>query len=338
MKILVLLDGSNGVAYHRLFVPFARLQQDHDVTVDVSQNRAEWGGLKYTDYDCVVFNRWLGDLQYNILEILAKNKIPYIIDIDDYWIIPRHNPAYQAYRKVIKNCIKDAIYYADAVMTTTPQLASVITSLNPKVTIVKNALDYTHEQWQKKTDHPLTIGWVGGISHEEDIRLLEGQIEPIIEKYNARFLMCGFHENQSIWAKMEKSITGKSRKERPEWFEHREGTTPIKYAEYYSEIDILLAPLTHDKFNRYKSELKIVEAAAYNRPILCSRVEPYTNHKSNLGVFFVDNNDWVTPLDKLLKSKKWDKVGEINRAYCDEHHSLKAENIIRMALLKSICR
>jgi len=50
LKILVLLDGSNGVAYHRLFVPFARLQQDHDVTVDVSQNRAEWGDLKYTDY------------------------------------------------------------------------------------------------------------------------------------------------------------------------------------------------------------------------------------------------------------------------------------------------
>jgi hypothetical protein len=135
---------------------------------------------------------------------------------------------------------------------------------------------------------------------------------------------------------MEKAVTGTAN--RPEWFvtapEHR----PSKYGKMYSEIDICLAPLTHDKFNRYKSELKIVEAAAYNLPILCSRVEPYTNHKSNLGVFFVDNNDWVTPLERLIKSKKWDKVGEINRAYCDDHHSLKAENAIRVALLKSVCK
>lgn len=338
MKILVLLDGSNGVAYHRLFVPFARLQQDHDVTVDVSQNRAEWGDLKYTEYDCVVFNRWLGDLQYNILELLAKNKIPYIIDVDDYWVIPRHNPVYKIYRQKIKNCIKDAIYYADAVMTTTPQLAKVISELNSKVTIVKNCLDYSHEQWNKKTDHPLTIGWVGGISHEEDIKLLDGQIAPICEKHNVRFLMGGHHENDPIWARMEKAVTGKSRQERPEWFVTRTGTSPIKYGEMYSEIDICLAPLTNDKFNRYKSELKIVEAAAYNLPILVSSVEPYTNHKSNMGVFQVHNNDWVTPLEKLIKSKKWEKVGEINRAYCDEHHNLKAENAIRMALLKSVCK
>ena len=173
-----------------MFVPFARLQQDHDVTVDVSQNRAEWGDLKYTDYDCVVFNRWLGDLQYNILEILAKKKVPYIIDIDDYWVLPRHNPAYQVYRKKIKNCIKDAIHYADAVMTTTPQLASVISPLNPNITIVKNALDYTHEQWQAKTDHPLTIGWVGGISHEEDIKLRVGKRQAPHEKSKATHFIC----------------------------------------------------------------------------------------------------------------------------------------------------
>jgi len=57
-----------------------------------------------------------------------------------------------------------------------------------------------------------------------------------------------------------------------------------------------------------------------------------------MGVFQVHNNDWVTPLEKLIKSKKWEKVGEINRAYCDENHNLKAENAIRMALLKSVCK
>jgi hypothetical protein len=91
----------------------------------------------------------VGDLAIQHLGDTSQEKIPYIIDIDDYWVIPRHNPAYQVYRKVIKNCIKDAIYYADAVMTTTPQLASVISPLTKTSPLSRTALDYSHEQWNK---------------------------------------------------------------------------------------------------------------------------------------------------------------------------------------------
>jgi hypothetical protein len=60
------------VSFHRLYTPYARLQLDYDVRVDISQNKAEWADLPFENYDVVVFNRWLGHLQYNILPILAK--------------------------------------------------------------------------------------------------------------------------------------------------------------------------------------------------------------------------------------------------------------------------
>ena len=112
----------NGVAFHRLYTPFARLQVDHNVVVDVSQSQDEWASIEYEKYDIVVFNRWLGKLQYNILPILAKKKIPFVVDLDDYWVIPKHNPAYTFYKAYLKNGVKDAMSYADAVMVTTPQL------------------------------------------------------------------------------------------------------------------------------------------------------------------------------------------------------------------------
>jgi glycosyltransferase involved in cell wall biosynthesis len=309
LKILVLFDGMSGVSFHRLYTPYARLQLDYDVRVDISQNKAEWADLPFENYDVVVFNRWLGHLQYNILPILAK-----------------------------KNGVKDAIAYSDAITCTTPQLAEKIREFNPNVYILPNAVDKIQRQWNAVTIHPKTIGWVGGISHVEDLKLLSGQIKPICEEYGYRFLMCGYHANSKMWVEMERAITGEYPHNRPKWFDVREGTRADIYGTYYSEIDIVLAPLKDDKFNRYKSELKIVEAAAYKLPILVSKVEPYTNHCNNLGVFFVTDNDWKTPLRQLIESDKAKDVGLINHAYCDVHHNMAAINHTRMEVLLGVVK
>jgi hypothetical protein len=94
--------------------------------------------------------------------------------------------------------------------------------------------------------------------------------------------------------------------------------------------------LTKTKFNRYKSELKIVEAAAYSLPIVVSKVEPYTNHSNNLGVFFVTDNDWVTPLKQLIESDKSIEVGQVNAAYCDVNHNIHVINHERMEMLRKV--
>jgi hypothetical protein len=76
------------------------------------------------------------------------------------------------------------------VSCTTPQLADVIRPFNPNVYILPNAIDPAQPQWkvtQAVRSHKPTIGWVGGISHLEDIKLLSGQIKRIcenIEDYN----------------------------------------------------------------------------------------------------------------------------------------------------------
>ena len=337
MRVLCLFDGVTGVAFHRLYTPYARLQMDEGIIVDVSTNQEEWVGLDFTKYDVLVFNRWLGQYQYNLFPIIEKANIPFICDIDDYWVLPKYNPSYQFYKSYIKNGIKDALSFADAVTCTTPQLKEKCLEFNDNVTILPNAIDLEQPQWNKKTDHTPTIGWVGGLSHTYDIQLLRDQIKPICEEQGYRFLMGGHHEGHKVWYDMERYITGEHRANRPEWFEKREGTTANKYGEFYSEIDIALAPLTNEKFNRYKSELKILEAAAYKLPIFVSEVEPYTNHKGNMGVFFVKRNDW-SEITKLIESGRMQEVGQANYDYCNEHHNLKEINKKRLDVLNKVCK
>ena len=337
MRILCLFDGLSGVAFHRLYTPYVRLQIDEGVTVDVSTNIEEWASLDYSKYDVLVTNRWLGKYQYNILPLLEKEKLPFVIDVDDYWVIPKHNPSYQFYRAYIKNGIKDALSFADAVTCTTEQLKQKVLEFNENVTILPNALDLTQAQWNQETEHKPTIGWVGGLSHTYDIQLLRDQIEPICTEKGYRFIMGGHHEQHKAWAEMEKFITNQDRKNRPDWFDKREGTTADKYGAFYSEIDIALAPLTNDKFNRYKSELKILEAAAYKLPIFVSEVEPYTNHRDNEGCLFVKNNDWSV-IRNLIESGDVQKLGQANYDYCNQHHDIKEINKTRLKVLNSVCR
>jgi len=127
MKVLALWQGMGGVEYHRLYTPLKRLQIDHaeEIEVNVSQEFVKSGIPELKQYDLVLFNRDLGELHYEILHYLAKHEIPYIVDIDDYWVLPKFHPIYKYYRSnKIKQRIIDAIRYADGVTTTTDFLAN----------------------------------------------------------------------------------------------------------------------------------------------------------------------------------------------------------------------
>lgn len=48
------------------------------------------------------------------------------------------------------------------------------------------------------------------------------------------------------------------------------------YAKGYNEFDVALAPLAENSFNKYKSQLKIIEAGFHKKPIIAQNYGPYT--------------------------------------------------------------
>jgi glycosyltransferase involved in cell wall biosynthesis len=251
------------------------------------------------------------------------------VDIDDYWVLPKYNPAYWAYRKGIKQGVKDAINYADAVTTTTLHLASEIRQINENVVIASNCLDYSHKQWEvepmERTDK-IKVGWVGGVTHEEDLKLIADQIKGL----DIEFYICGYTPGE-IWNRIAKSMPDAK---------IVEGTSVFEYGEVYRHFDFVVAPLQDNKFNNCKSELKIVEASAYKKPIICSAVYPYLYHQANDGVLLVTQNDWRTAIQKMIDvgHSVRQSMGLANYDYCQKHHNLELHNLTRLQLYKSLCK
>lgn len=330
MKILAIWEGMGGVEYHRLYTPLKRLQIDHDVTVEITQHFTRDGLPALKNYDLVIYNRYLGDLHYDILQELAKQKIPYIVDIDDFWVLPKFHPTYKWYRKnKVKQAIIDGMRYANGVTCTTETLAAQIRAINPNVCILPNALDLTDEQWLQqpmKTDGVIRFGWVGGLTHANDIEIIAPAIARICDEYGdaVQFNLCGYMPNNYIWDSILYKFNGYNGQLRPQ-VKVSYAMPPNEYGYFYRLFDCALAPLEDTKWNACKSELKIVEAAAYGLPVLASRVLPYTNHSDNKGVRLVGNTPdmWYHAMKDYIENGK---DGNPNKAYCDTRHNLEKIN------------
>lgn len=332
MKILALWEGMGGVEYHRLYSPLKYLQINHSdkVDIEICTEINEKGLPDLRGYDLVLFNRYIGARHYDVLVHLAKHNIPYIIDIDDYWVLPRFHHAYRWFKSnQIKAAITDAINYAHAVTTTTPELAEKIRVYNKQVTVIPNALNLTDEQWLSgpTASDKIRFGWVGGLTHANDIQIICDSIADICEAYPDRveFYLCGY-EQHHIWQSILYRFNGAADKIRPQVkVSHAQSVN--EYGNFYRLFDVALAPLEDTNWNNCKSELKLIEAAAYSLPVIASGVKPYLNHAGNAGVRLVKNTptDWFNAMRWFIDNHDKAKImGEANKAYADIHHNFPA--------------
>lgn len=137
---------------------------------------------------------------------------------------------------------------------------------------------------------------------------------------------------ESVWYEYEKILTNDYKIVSPEYkewlcryipnakytFENKE---PYKrrwtkgimsYCTHYNDIDVLLAPLDDNKFNSFKSELKLIEAGMMNKAAVVSNFGPYqigtTNYFEKGGNINPEGNCIL--IDKIKAHKDWAKTIE----------------------------
>ena len=225
---------------------------------------------------------------------------------------------------------------ADGVTTTTKYLANKIRAYNKNVIVIPNSLDPNKIKINKIASESVRLGWAGGSSHHEDIKLLKNI--GIGSKFNARnvqFLLAGFNTNirtsdnkiidafdLSIWKKYEEIITkdysivsdgykqhllnpNKNKKyfnEDNEKYRRIWTQSIAKYLKIMNEIDIFIVPLANNEFNGLKSELKLIEAGFYRVPVIASSVQQYSdiiNHGEN--GFLVEEKKSHKDFTKFIK-------------------------------------
>lgn len=316
INVLVVMNQDvRGCVFYRQVVPHTYLHQREDFDITLTDNVAEMSDEKLKKFQIVQFHKGYVSLESN--ERLQKLGKKTIIDFDDYWWIPRSHMLYNQYYCELKekegktyidtskkrkysttDFYKDMLTQFDYVTVTTPLLAEQVKPFNKNVEVFENAIDYTMPQFQiKNNPYPkMRFGWIGGTCHLTDISLLQGLGNKLgnniqlRDKYELRLF--GYVKGTE-YDKFVDILTDNRRY--LDNFRAFKQTSVWDYTRYYNDLDVVLIPLVEDKFNSMKSELKLVEAATFKKPVIVSDVYPYKpflEHKKNCLV---------------IRHKEWDK-------------------------------
>jgi glycosyltransferase involved in cell wall biosynthesis len=227
--------------------------------------------------------------------------IPIVLDTDDNINAVRpFNPGYRGYHPGSEALIwnKRTVQQVDAVTVSTENLKNVNLKDNKHIYVLPNSLEM--ERWEKivRPEHDeVRIGCLLSSAHHEDAKLLEKVIPAILEKYSqAHFYYTGMFDY----------IFASTREKFPDQM-HIVPWIPLKdWPEQVVGLglDIGLAPLVDNFFNRAKSNLRYLEYSASKMATVASPVEPYKIITDGKGLLASTTEEWIDHISSLIEDKK----------------------------------
>ena len=225
--------------------------------------------------------------------------LPLITEIDDNILsTPTYNPANAVYGQgsQFRALAIEQFRMSDAMVVSTPYLKEVYAEFCPNIYVIPNSLDF--RIWDnlkfRRNKDVVRIGWAGGASHDEDIRLVEPVVHEILAKYpNVRF--CFVHGIPAF-------LKGVDRVEAVHQF-----TRIDRYPQFLASrsFDIGIAPLVDNAFNRGKSNLRWLEYAGLRVPCVASKVGHFAETITNAenGILCESKAEWIDALSWLVEDE-----------------------------------
>lgn len=352
LKFVPLINGNDGCSYWRIRKPFEEMGlnlADDKKTLEQHLSTAK----------VVTFNRTPGFKIETLLELKVKYGFKVVIDWDDWWILPHDHLIYKQWNQSGMPKLADEMVktMADYVTVTTERLAEKIRPLNKNVVVIPNAIPIGHGQWANSDDkiaggehfnemqksgkvvdtHGTRFGYVAGSSHLPDLK----HFSPVLNHFpTLKFSLCGYNNPQekqgkkNVWDSMERIAS---------FNYHNPNYRRVKtldfdsYAKAYDYIDVAIAPLNGNDFNKYKSSLKAYEAGAKNVALICSDTPPYSDDiPEECATFCGNNSEWVEAIKKHKDlSFVADQAERLNE-WVVENRSLEKVNQLRIEFFNSI--
>ena len=332
MKILTLTQKFSGCGYHRLMLPVSFMPKEYGRITDHMEEK-DWEEHKY---DIVFINRiWEKD---DLIELRKKYGFKLVVDVDDYWILNHDHLMFDSFNasgyasKLIRHMRE-----ADLVTCTHDRLAEAIAVHNPNVLILPNAIPYGFAQFngERMATDNVKIFWAGGITHAEDLKILEAPMKKL--EGNVQMVLGGYADSNETerhyWGRMANYFTGEKRLP----YTLFRGRDVFEYYDLFKYADIMLIPLVKNNFNKYKSNIKILEAAGKAVPVVVSAVHPYLGFPEEIVNYVYDRGRWVEHIDRLvndpdLRNEQGVKLHE----YCKKHYNFIEINERRQAAFEAL--
>jgi O-antigen biosynthesis protein len=310
-KILWVWTTNPGVTYYRMYC-FAKKMDE--LGLAHSQLYPQWDTSKFTSptWEQTLgkdFNFWEESISWADIVVMQyvgtpaglslvqaiRDRKPCLMEFDDCFnAIPAYSVAYEANRPG-----DSAEYWATrqmmestGVVTTTNYLANTYKSYNEKIEVIPNSIDF--DLWkmeERKKSDTVRIGWIGGTTHEGDLKLVKNVLYDILDLYpKVEVVLCSGPIFES-WKKHERlKLINK-------W------VTIDKYPDHLKSLkfDIGIAPLRDNIFNRGKSNLRLLEYGAMGIPVVASNVVPF---RFTPAFLCNSEEEWYDNLYYLINSEE----------------------------------
>ena len=312
IRILALIN-SGGSKYFRVTIPLDLLPKDKYEVTYLNEKFFLEHVVKNYDY---IYIHWIQQTNPVYLSIWKeKYGFKIIQDIDDYWQLPIGHHLKERLEKS-KPQLFNQLILADLVLCSTPFLVEKCLQYNVNCKLRENYIPIGYHQFQPelklvKNEHKIKVGICGSISHLNDWLSIRNQLKRILnDKFiadNYEFVITGYaDDNQSsreMWNKVVQLFTSKLIK--PTIIKH----LPVnEYINLYKHLDVLLAPLEDNEFNKGKSALKLLESAVKSTIVISNDIYKQKGFTDYLSTSEYSYYEWLRRLTdrELLNHYKID--------------------------------
>ncbi len=332
MNIFFLTETESGCYKWRSAIP-AKYLQKRGHTVQIFSEDAQ-----HAAPDVLVFFRVNFRKTEKLLSWAKQRGIRVVFDTDDALdLVPRESVHHSSAQEglPIWNFL---LATADVVTTTTPTLAEHLQKFNPNVAVLPNSVD--PDEWQpvERKNGGTRVGWTGGAAHFVDLGVALDAARDAQKKHKFKLILqgiCGHPTIQGFYdhnaaisgRRFTESAPGKAMKR---FLEKLEGVDyeyhPAVRVEEHAQkvcdlaLDIGIAPLVDDSFNRYKSCIKYYEYAMSGAVTLASHVLPYS---TEVPITAKNNKGWWTQRILELLDADRDRMWREQRDWVLEHRNME---------------
>jgi glycosyltransferase involved in cell wall biosynthesis len=192
-----------------------------------------------------------------------RHKLVYELDDNIFCIDPINWVAYRVYhQRDVQDAVAHCAEVADMVTVTTEPLAETMREFSDNVVVIPNFIPERMLTMDRPRNERLTIGWTGGASHGNDVRVCAPAVRAFLDWDCPKAQL---HVQGTDF----RGTFGHLNARHTDWAERPQ--------DYYQllDFDIGLAPLCDVEFNRSKSYIKALEYAALGIPVIATDMEPY---------------------------------------------------------------
>lgn len=261
-------------------------------------------------------------------DVYPKKKL--ITECDD-WIfdVPPYNIASNPYKpnSEKEQIAWDQLQLSDAIIVSTSFLKENLAEQFPNkpIHIIPNSIDF--DRWDNvisdgdmaaKGDGVVRIGYTGCANHGGDMEIVKNVLLSLVDEF------------QNLEVLIAQDMGSLSDIKHPRFKVLKKWTNIIDYPAMLKgwDLDIGIAPLRDNNFNRAKSNLRWLEYSALKIPTVASKVRPFTESiiDGQTGLICDSKQAWYETLKNLIKDKNSRQtLGQ--RAYDEVKNKFNMNNI-----------